>query len=243
MRKIYKNPLIILALGILIIGAGSVTATRAAMVAQTAAERVNFKTAALSVDVQELVDSEYISLNEDEDLRFPEITADETVKIGKKYGEDVRVVNDSNNETGYSEYVRVVVKKSWFKDDKKSTDLDPSLIKLEIADGWIENKAEATDEQSVYYMSAPLACGNTAPFITGITIDGKITDIVVNTGTEVEIKNEYVYNGESAYIQIKADAVQTHNAEQAIYAAWGVKATCSAEDDGNILTIDGTSIQ
>lgn len=242
MKKFYKNPLIILAIGILVLGASSVTATRAAMVAQTAAERVNFKTVALSVDLQEMVENEYVSLEDNDGLTFPEIAADETIKIGKKYTEQVRVVNDSNNETGYSEYVRVVVRKSWYKDGK-NTDLDPALIKLEVADGWFLNEAESTAEKSVYYMNTPLACGNSADFIKSVSIDSTVTEFVVNTGTETVITNEYIYNGESAYIQLQADAVQTHNAEDAIYAAWGVKATCSAQDDGNILSINGKSTQ
>ena len=239
MRKLYKSPVLLLALGILVIGTSTATATRAAMVYQTTAERVNFSTAIFSVNLMENVDGEYVSLSDTQGLQFPEIQKDDSFKIGKRYEEDVKVVNNSNADTGYSEYVRVVVRKSWSDENGKNTNLDPSLIKLDIADGWYLNDSESTPERAVYYMTSPLACGNEAQFLEGITVDNSVTSFVTTTETEASIVNEYTYNGESVYIQLTADAVQTHNSEDAIYAAWGVKATCSAADDGNIITIDG----
>lgn len=250
MKKIYKNPLVILILGIIIIAASSAGAARAAIIYQTEAERVNFSTATFSIDLQEKVDGDYVSLGEESGLSFPEIVADENIKIGKKYVEDVRVVNNSNPETGYKEYVRVVVRKSWFKDGK-STKLDPELIKLEVADGWFLNEAESTKETSVYYRTTPLNCGDTSDFITGITVDNKVTTYVdtkssditndggIKIGTNIEY--EYLYNGQEVYLQLQADAVQTHNSENAIYAAWGINATCDAQDDGTITAIGGVA--
>ncbi len=239
MKKIIKNPLVILSLGILLIGVSTATATRAAIVYQTEAERVNFSTAIFSVDLQENVDGKYVSLNDKTGLQFPEIKKDDSLKIGKKYTEDVKVVNNSNPDTGYSEYVRVVVRKSWVKDNAKQTILDPDLIKIEVADGWIkaENNDKFSKEMEVYYRATPLACGEEVPFITSVTIDSEVTSYVTNVGTESAIKNEYTYNGESANIELQADAVQTHNAKDAMYAAWGVKAEFTAEDDGNITSI------
>ncbi len=243
MKKIIKRPLVILALGILIVGASTVTATRAAIVYQTEAEKVNFSTAVFSVDLQENVDGKYVSLDDKTGLQFPEIKKDGSLKIGKKYTEDVKVVNNSNPDTGYSEYVRVVVRKSWVRNDKKQTILDLELINIETASGWIENKAESTDEMSVYYRTTPLACGEEAPFITSVTINSDITKYVTNVGTETEIKNEYKYDGESANIELQADAVQTHNAADAMYAAWGVRAEFTDLDDGNITSISGSPVK
>lgn len=242
MKKFYKNPLLILALGLLIISAGSISATRAAMVYQSAAERVNFSTAEISVEIKELTDDGYVTIGEQGGLTFPEVAKDDSFKIGKKYKESVKLVNNSNEATGYSEYVRVVVRKSWYKDGK-STDLDPSLINLEVADGWYENKAEGTSEQAVYYRLTPLGCGNEAEFLKSISVDNKITKLVSTKETETSIETEYLYSGESVYIQLQADAVQTHNAEDAIYAAWGVKAKCDAVDDGKIIKIGDVATQ
>ena len=241
MKKLYKNPLIILALGLIIIISASAGAARAAIVYQSAAERVNFSTATISVEVQEKTDEGYVAV--ENELNFSEVAKDEKFKVGKKYNENVRIVNNSNQETGYSEYVRVVVRKNWYKDGK-STNLDPDLIKLEIADGWYLNPDETTKEQAVYYMTTPLGCGNAAEFLVSVQVDNKLTSYVETkpyeeNGVEIEgtIVNEYLYDGQAFQIEIQADAVQTHNSEDAIYAAWGIKATCDGQDDGNILTI------
>ncbi len=242
MKKLIKNPLILLALGLIIIVSGSVGATRAALVYQTQAERVNFSTATISVELQENTGDGYAAISEG--LQFPNIAADESFKVGKKYSENVRVVNNSNSETGYAEYVRVVVRKNWYKDGK-STNLDPDLIKLETADGWYLNPDETTKEQTVYYMTSPLGCGNAADFLVSIKVDNTVTEYVETADGETTgtIVNQYLYDGEQIQIEIQADAVQTHNAEDAIYAAWGIKATCDAVDDGNIVTIGGKAVQ
>jgi hypothetical protein len=250
MKKIIKNPLFLLALGLLVIGASTIGATRAAFSYQTAAERVNFSTATISVDILEEVDDAYISIKDAKELTFSDIKADERFKPGKLYKENVKLVNNSNQETGYEEYVRVVVRKSWYKDGK-DTALEPELIKLTIADGWFKNEAETTKEQEVYYLTSPLACGSEIQFLKGIRIDNEITDYVYAVPVKNEegaviqgcVENVYQYNDMKVYIQLQADAVQTHNAQDAIYAAWGIKVECDAEDDGNITSINGVSVQ
>ncbi|MBR4707289.1 MAG: hypothetical protein IKP29_04460 [Pseudobutyrivibrio sp.] len=242
MKNKYKMPLVILAAGMLIVLASSAGATRAAMVYQSAAQEVDFSTAEFSIDIEEEVDGQYQSLKTANELNFSTIKLDEKFKVGKLYPEKLRVVNNSNEKTGYSEYVRVVLRKSWYKDGK-NTNLDPALIKISVAEGWWENPAESTPEQKVYYRSAPLACGETADFITGIQVDNSITTFVEMKEVEAGIVNEYLYNGEEVFIEIQADAVQTHNAKDAMYAAWGIKASFDAEDDGNITAIGDRAVQ
>lgn len=247
MNKKYRAPLAMLAGGLVMIVLSSVGATRAALVYQQAADKVNFKTAELSVAIQENVEGEYTEISGEDGISFSGITDDKIV-VGKKYAEDIRVVNDSNSETGYKEYVRVVVKKSWFKDGK-NIELDPSLIKLEVANGWYMNPDEETTEQTVYYMTSPLECGNAASFITGISVDNKVNEAVTIVPADGEVDltgnvvNEYLYEGEQIYIQLQVDAVQTHNGEDAINGAWGIKAKCDAADDGNIISIGEKSTQ
>jgi len=155
MNKKYRAPLAMLAGGLVMIVLSSVGATRAALVYQQAADKVNFKTAELSVAIQEKEKGkeEYTEISGEDGIAFSGITDDKIV-VGKKYSEDIRVVNDSNSETGYKEYVRVVVKKSWFKDGK-NIELDPSLIKLEVANGWYMNPDEETTEQTQSYQQVP----------------------------------------------------------------------------------------
>ena len=250
MKKIFKNPLFLMAIGLMVIGASTIGATRAAFSYQTAAERVNFSTAEISVDILEEVEEEYISVKESGELQFSSIKADEKFKPGKLYQENVKLVNNSNQETGYQEYVRVVVRKSWYKDGK-DTSLNPKLIDLKVADGWYENPAERTEEQKVYYLTSPLACGSEIQFLKGIQISNEITDYVYTVPVTDEeggaiqgcVQNVYKYNDMKVYIQIQADAVQTHNGKDAIYAAWGIKAECDDVDDGNIISINGVSVQ
>nr|MCR5416191.1 hypothetical protein [Pseudobutyrivibrio sp.] len=162
--------------------------------------------------------------------------------------------------TKYSEYVRVKVRKYWVNEKagvlEKNTSLDPALIKLDIDESvWFKNPNESTEEEDVYYYCNPLSkavegeSNNALPFITGVTIDNQITtEVVLEGGTKNEngsitgnVTNKYIYDNASFYIEIEADAVQSHNAEAAIYGAWGVHATSTAEDDGTLTSIDGNA--
>ena len=59
---------------------------------------------------------------------------------------------------------------------------------------------------------------------------------VIETVTEDEagktITFEYEYNGYTAHIDAEANAVQTHNAVDAIKSAWGIDVTIS--EDGSL---------
>ena len=59
MKKIVKNPLVILAVGVLIVAASSVGATRAAISYSNKADQVNFSTAKLQVELQEKQGDDY----------------------------------------------------------------------------------------------------------------------------------------------------------------------------------------
>ena len=251
MKKIFKNPLVFLALGLVALGLSTIGATRAAINIKTAEQRINFSTATFSVDIQEMIDEKYSSV-ENNTLKLPafEKYIDDDgkeqfkdIQIGKKYGEFVQIANNSNPETGYPEYIRVVVRKSWNKDRVKQTFLNPDLIVLDVNEElWYRNPAESTFEQEVYYRKTPLNCGETAELIRGIQINDSVTTVVSKKEVEGTIETEYVYNGESALIEIEADAVQTNNCVAAIQGAWGIEVTCSADDNGDILTINGNPV-
>ncbi len=257
MNKKIKNPLLVLAVGLIVVFASTIGATRAAVIYQDRAKQVNFETSKVSVDLFESSDeTNRESVSESGILEFPAIG--DTVKIGEKYNEFVDVSNESKL---YKEYVRVKVRKYWVKDVdgtlQKDTSLDPSLIELDI-DGskWFKNTDESTPEEDVYYLTSvlPSAKDNTdgkvlneVRFINGITINDKVTR-VVNTedalnddGVAISgtIQNKYTYDSASFYVELEVDAVQSHNAEAAIYGAWGVRTECTAVDDGDITKIEG----
>lgn len=235
MKKIVRNPLIILAAGLVVVGASSVGATRAAVTYSEGAEQVDFSTSKLSVDLRELQGDDYVSISGDKGLTFPSIAEDgDNFKIGKKYSEDVKIVNDSTGT--YDEYVRVVVRKSWKNaDGSKSTVLNPEHIELGTPNGWISG--DKTEEQEVFYYTAPLAPGDEVQFVDSITISNNVLSFVKNVegDTAGTVVNEYKYDGKIFSVELKVDAVQAHNAEEAILGAWGVKAT--VDEAGNITSI------
>ena len=147
MKKIVKNPLIVLAVGILIVLGSSVGATRAAFMYKSEAEEVDFHTT--------------------------------NVRVALLEG------TDDSEESG---------------DMKDVTD-----------DGVLSFPGIPSDDE-------------------GNTISGTIKDY-------------YIYDGGSFYVDVKVDAVQTHNSESAIKGAWGIEAKCDAKDDGTIISINGVSVK
>lgn len=234
MKKFYKNPLVLLALGLLVIGASTVGATRAAMISQDEADRVNFTTATFSVDILGDV--------ADNQIQFPEINEEEPIKIGKLYNENISVKNDSGGN--YNEYIRVVLRKSWKNEIdgggyRKNLSLTPALIEVKVAPGWYINKDESTDETTVYYRLTPVAQNEEVPFITGIKVNDKVIREVQHGDSSTIIYNEYSYDGACIDISVQADAVQTNSGRDAISAAWGIKDTFTGIDtSGNETTVN-----
>ncbi|WP_028242522.1 hypothetical protein [Pseudobutyrivibrio ruminis] len=254
MRKIVKNPLFVLAAGCLVVLGSSIGATRAAFVYKSAAEEVDFHTSNVKVALLEgTKESDVKDVSDEAVLSFPGIP-EEDVKIGQEYPEVVSVKNTSNQ---YKEYIRVTVKKFWVKTDEdgqleKDTSLDPSLIKLDIdkTNGkWFEDTTAETAEEEVYYLPSPVECQEVVPLIKGVTISNKVVTAVEtknatdNDGNAISgtIEDTYIYDGGSFYVDVKVDAVQSHNGAKAMCGAWGVDAKCDAEDDGNIISINGVS--
>ena len=165
----------------------------------------------------------------------------EQLALGKAYPEELTVRNSGSID----HYARVIVYRYWTEtvtDDKnreqvqKKTDVSPELIGLHLTkdSGWILDKDASTPERMVLYYSKILKSGETAPaFADSLTIDGAAAGRAKETretrteedGTKTTIiKTTYEYNGIQFVLEAEADAVQTHNAEEAIMSAWGVDA-------------------
>ena len=157
----------------------------------------------------------------------------EPLKLGADYDEEITVVNP---EAGIDEYVRVAVYKYWTTDTGKHTDLSPDLIRLTFGDGWKIDEELSTEERTVLYYEKILPAGEESdPLITAIGTDEKLATLMVENAP---VKNEdgtttisytYKYNGIEFGLKVEADAVQTHNAKDAIRSAWGTEV--SGEDD------------
>ncbi len=166
---------------------------------------------------------------------------DEQLKLGKAYKEELRVRNSGS----IHEYVRVSVYKYWLNEDGETKDrsLDPGLInlKFETGKGWTIHEGSSTKERTVLYYSSKLAPDPegkgqgevSAPFTSTLSIDNKVGAIVRKEYSEPyekdgvtyqDFKTYYAFDGKQFCVEAIVDAVQDHNAADAIKSAWGVDA-------------------
>lgn len=162
--------------------------------------------------------------------------------LNKEYPERLRIQNTGN----INHYARVTINKYWIdQSGKKMTELSPKLIDLHLVnigkDGWLIDTDSTTEERTVLYYSKLLDAGQpSVDFADTIKIDSKypkegykLTRQVKQIITEKKskdgkskktlIQNIYAYDGVSFQIEITVDAVQEHNAQEAILSAWGRK--------------------
>lgn len=156
--------------------------------------------------------------------------------LNKKYTEELTVENSGSID----EYVRVRIYKYWTKGEgenqKKVTTLSPDLIKLNlnpinvgaVKDGkdWVNPEPDAKDKECIelYYTKILPAGKPTSAFADTIAIDGQIAQDVTITTKDNIITTTYKYDGVEFHLDVEVDAVQTHNAKDAIKSAWGVDA-------------------
>ena len=79
----------------------------------------------------------------------------------------------------------------------------------------------------------------TSLFADQLTIDGELAKKVSQTesanGKYTTITTTYLYNGVKFVVKAEVDAVQEHNAEDAILSAWGRKVSV---DGGTLRLVD-----
>jgi hypothetical protein len=154
----------------------------------------------------------------------------ESLVLGKSYPEALSVTNSGTID----EYVRVSLYKYWLdQDGQKLQELSPELIELALlcdqtgyANGWILDSSASTRERTVLYYDSVLPAGETTvPLSDTLTVDGMVASKV---SQEKKTENGYTtiittydYDGVRFQIEACVDAVQTHNAVDAIWSAWG----------------------
>lgn len=170
---------------------------------------------------------------------------------GRAYTEDLSVTNPGEIDS----YVRVIVYKSWKKaaeaedgsraaaEVNSDTTLSPELIQLDGEDGmngWVKDVNASgkgqEDENGIYrerlvlYYTKPLASGEESPlFNSTLAVDPKVMKEFSQTREGNVITTSYTYDGYSFNLEVEADAVQTHNAQDAIKSAWGVDVDVAAD--------------
>ncbi len=161
------------------------------------------------------------------------VKSGEKFQVGRKYTENLTVQNTGEID----QYVRVRLYKSWTKDGKKETSLSPDLIEVGLAGGWEIDQASSTKERTVLYYPKILKAGETAPaFADSLRISPSVlSDVKEETKTEdgkTITTKVYAYDGVTFNLEAEVDAVQTHNAQDAIKSAWGMDV--SVGSDGTI---------
>lgn len=162
---------------------------------------------------------------------------DQAVAPGKSYPEVLTVQNSGSIDS----YVRVILTKSW-KDSEgnKDTTLSPDLIDLNLqtGNGWIVDEKASTPERTILYYTQQVGAGETTPALSDtVRIDPAVANKVEESVTTDEngyrtITYTYAYDGYTFELEAEVNAVQTHNAEDAIKSAWGTDVTVA--EDGTL---------
>ena len=169
-------------------------------------------------------------LSDDDD----EDTDPEKLVLGKKYPERISVKNSGAIDS----YVRVILRKSWQDENGvKNTVLSPDYIKINTltSDGWVIDDNASKNETIVMYYTKVLPVGAETPDCTDtLSIDPEVgKELIKHVSADGKtVTYEYKYGEYTFNIEAEVDAVQTHNAKDAIKSAWGVDVTVAA--DGSI---------
>lgn len=148
---------------------------------------------------------------------------DEKLALNKEYEERLSVRNSGSID----EYVRVRIYRYWMKDGRKLTTLSPDLIDLNLINEglWVKNPNETAECVELFYRGILPAGQESESFADTIRIDGQVASEAKVEQNGNTITTTYKYDGVEFHVDVEVDAVQTHNAEDAIRSAWGVEAS------------------
>ena len=199
------------------------------------------------------------------DLNYKDDSNLGSVEPGKVYKEEIQVQNGKD----ISQFVRVTVRKYWVETDgegnvlitedaagnkvpKKTTKLSPSQIHLMYngKDGfnsgkWFENPDEKTTESSTYYYKELLPGGEfTDMLFDQLKVDKSTAERedepeVTKDGNRTIYTYVYKYDGCAFYIEADAQAIQAHNAQEAIESQWcqDIAAVYDLDSDSGSLSL------
>ncbi len=169
----------------------------------------------------------------------------EKLTLGKKYREELKVRNTGT----INQYVRVNIYKYWLDaNGVKMRDLSPDLIDLNLVNlgtDWIEDEGARTNERTVLYYNKLLyaqgqGTSETPLFADSLVIDDsiakKVSQETQTNGNYTTIVTTYDYDGVSFRVEVEVDAVQEHNAEDAVWSAWGKR--ISVGEDGILSLVE-----
>ena len=235
--------LLLAASAVLLVGSG-VGSARAALTyySENYSAQMNMQSIGVSLVENDAVVSsrDYVSDNEwsgttEGTLLANMLGEDEKFTPGKRYNEAISVKNSGNIDT----FVRVILTRSWQDaEGKKYTSLSPDLIELNYLtdNGWVIAENQSTPERTVLYYTKALPVGETTPALSDtIRVNESIAQDVTKQVDGNTIRYTYKYDGYSFHVDAEVDAVQTHNAQEAIKSAWGVDV--SVNDDETVMSL------
>lgn len=245
-----KTPVVLLAAAAVLLLASTVGSTQAALTYYSDNYSAEVNVSNIGITLQEngseISHRDYLKDDNWDEVKgtlFANMLAEgEELVLGKSYPAALTVTNSGAIDT----YVRVILTKSW-KDAQgvKNTTLSPDLIDLGLVtgdNGWVIDEASSTPERTILYYTEILPVGETTPAMTDLLrIDPAIGTKVIETvevskddeGKELKtITFTYEYDGYTFCVEAEADAVQTHNAVDAIKSAWGIRV--DKAEDGSI---------
>lgn len=187
---------------------------------------------------------------------------DVKLQLGKHYTENLNVRNTGsiNQYVRVSVYKYWMTKPDANGKQEKTQELSPELIQLALggkllgtaegtaalqANGWLVDDTASTEERMVLYYSRPLAAadeetgtaaGESTLFTDALAISGDVAKNVTKVpvdGKPGSFLITYDYDGYEFYLDVQVDAVQDHNAADAILSAWGRKVSI----DNGILSL------
>lgn len=134
--------------------------------------------------------------------------------VGKTYNEKLSVRNVGTID----QFVRVIVRKYWVDSTGKRVNLDPALIDVHFVtdNGWEIDEAASTPERTVLYYGDILPVGqDSSLFADKLTISSEVMRKMTGEA--------YDYEDVTIRLEARVEAVQTHNADDAMISVWGRK--------------------
>lgn len=243
MKNRLLRPALLLSTAAVLLLLSTVGSTRAALTYYS--ENYAVEVTVSSIGVSLLENGEIVSYRNYDEDKWNEgggeflthmLSEGEQLTPGKKYDEALAVANSGAIDS----YVRVILHKSWVDSEGNvDTTLSPDLIDLHLTgNGWIEDETASTPERTVLYYTGIVPSGqSTQAFSDTLRVDPTITAKVTETKTTDErgfqtITTTYTYDDYRFQLDAEVDAVQTHNAQDAIKSAWGVDVNVA--EDGSL---------
>ncbi len=243
-KAILGKPVFLLGVSAFLLGASALGSAQAALTYYS--ENYSAQVTVSSIGVSLMENGEKVSWrdyehqggqwSENKGKLLEHLSQEEDGKVipGKAYQERLSVQNSGDIDT----YVRVTLYRDWQDPQgERDTALSPELIDLGFSEGqgWIVDEKASTKERVVLYYQNILPAGEETPSLCDtLKIHSDIGKKAAETVTEDSegyktITTRYLYDGYRFNLTAEVDAVQTHNAQEAMKSAWGVDVDVAAD--------------